>query len=472
MFYGRNYEIKLLEEHFRSGRAELAIIYGRRRIGKTEIIKQFTKDKNALYFEAIENASQREQIDHFLIQLAKQLKRPKYDCKTWREVFDILTDIIKEGKWILTFDEFPWMASRKSALVSLLKFYWDQKWKSNPGLMLIICGSIASFMIEHIVHSKALHNRKTLEMKVGHLPCPDVMAFLGKRSAWETAIIMMMVGGVPKYLEVFDPKRSAKININKQFFSKDGFFTNEFETIFKEQFRTTAYYEAIVKLLSEENLSLTEIGRKISFEAGGALKKYLTNLESAGFVEEWGSISPYGAKTRTRNYRLADPFLRAHFKFISPNKKRIQSNAGNDLVDAIMGDKWNSFFGQAFDWLILANIEKVIELLEVPMSDIIQYGPYFKQPSRGKIRERGVQIDLMLVRKDNVITVIENKFTKDPVGSYIQDEVQAKIDKLDLSKGFTVEKVLISANGATKSVSEGGYFNKIITLEDIFHLTI
>lgn len=133
-----------------------------------------------------------------------------------------------------------------------------------------------------------------------------------------------------------------------------------------------------------------------------------------------------------------------------------------------MGDKWNSFFGQAFDWLILANIEKVIELLEIPMSDIVQYGPYFKQPSRGRIRERGVQIDLMLVRKDKVITVIENKFTKDPVGSYIQDEVQAKIDKLDFLKEFTVEKVLVSANGATKSVFEGGYFNKIITLEDIF----
>lgn len=467
MFLGRKDELKILNEHYESGKAELVIIYGRRRIGKSEIIKHFIKDKPSLYFEAIENVSQKEQINHFLIQLAEQLKTPKYDCKTWREVFDIITDIIKQGKWVVAFDEFPWMASKKGALVSLLKYYWDQKWKANTNLMLIICGSVASFMIDHIIHSKALHNRKTLEMKIGHLPPDEVRVFLGNKSAWETALFLMCVGGVPKYLEVFDPKKSAKINFNKQFFTKNGFFINEFETIFKEQFRTIAYYESIVRLLSEGSFSLTEIGKKISFESGGALKKYLRNLEGAGFIEEWGSLSDKGTKTRTKKYKLIDPFLRVHFRFIEPNKRRIQLNAKDNLVDTIMGDAWYSFFGQAFDWLVYAGIEKIAKILEIPMSDIIKFGPFFRQkPRKGK--GRGVQIDLLLVRKDDVITVVENKFTKAAVGSYIQDEVQSKIDQLDFPKSYTVEKVLISASGVTKSVSESGYFARIITLEELF----
>lgn len=468
MFYGRGHELKLLEEHSKSGRAEFAIISGRRRIGKSELIKQFMRGKRALYFEAIEHAPQAMQINHFLVQLSEQLKVPKYDCKTWREVFDVLGGVVKEGRWIVAFDEFPWMASGRSALVSLLKYYWDQKWKSNAGLMLILCGSVASFMIDHIVHSRALHNRKTLEMKLDHLLPADVKAFLGRRSAWETAEIMMAVGGVPKYLEVLDPKKSAKINFNREFFTKDGFFVNELETIFKEQFRKTAYYESIVRSLAEESLGLTEIGRRISFESGGSLRKYLANLEMAGFVEEWGSISMRGFKTRTKKYRLADPFLRTYFKFIEPNRKRILRNTGSNLVDAIMGDVWDSFFGQAFDWFVDAHFERLLEILEIPAGDVIQYGPFFRQRSRGRGKKAGVQVDLMIIRKDDVVTVIENKFTREPVGAAVQDEVQAKIDQLGFPKTITIEKVLVSASGASKGVREGNFFDRIITLEELF----
>lgn len=467
MFYGRKHELKLLEEHYGSGRSELVIIYGRRRIGKSELIKQFTKDKKHLYFEAIDNATQSQQINHFLIQLAEQTDQPKFDCKNWREVFRAITGIINEGKWVVVFDELPWMASRKTRLVSLLKYYWDQKWKNNPGLTLILCGSIASFMVEHIIHSNALHNRKTLEIKVDHLLAADINAFLGRNSSWETALVMMTVGGVPKYLEIFNRSKSAKINFNKHLFTKDGFFVNELETIFKEQFRSTAYYEEIVRLLSFGSASLTEIGRKISFESGGTLKKYLKNLEMAGFVEDMASLSPLGERRRTKKYRLSDPFLRTYFRFIEPNKKRIQRNTGTNLVDAIMNDKWESFFGQAFDWLVYSTVERLFEILEIPLTDIVNYGPYFRQGTRIGPKRPGVQIDLLIIRRDNTITLVENKFTKEPVGSSVMDEVQAKVEQLNFPRIFTIEKVLISASGATKAVAGSGYFSKIVTLDEL-----
>lgn len=468
MFFGRSHELKLLEEHRSSNKAELVIIYGRRRIGKSALIKQFARNKKNLYFEAIDNAAQRQQIEHFLSQLSEQVGLPKFDCKKWKDAFDALTGIIKSGKWIVVFDEFPWMASKKAGLVSLLKYYWDQKWKENRELMLILCGSVASFMVEHIVHSDALHNRKTIEMRLDHLLPADVRSFLGKRSAWETSIVMMMIGGVPKYLEMFDRSLSAKINFNEQFFTKDGFFVNELETIFKEQFRSTAYYEAIVRLLSFGSANLSEIGRKISFESGGTLRKYLKNLEMAGFIEEMPSLSPSGERRRTRKYRLADPFLRTYFRFIEPNKKRIQRNTNAELADSIMGESWDTFFGQAFDWFVYSAAENLFNALKIPPADIVNYGPYFRQKERTGQKRPGVQIDMLVVRRDGVITVIENKFTRQPVGSSIMDEVQSKIDKLDIPKGRTIEKVLVSASGATKTVVDSGYFNKIVTLDELF----
>lgn len=468
MFFGREFELKRLEEHFQSNQAELVILYGRRRIGKSSLIQEFIKKKKFLSFEALEKATQSQQINHFLVQLSEQLKEPKYDCSNWRQVFDILTRLVERGEWILCFDEFPWMASRRTAMVSLLKFYWDQKWKKNPGLMLILCGSVSSFMIHHLVHSHALHNRKTLEMDIVHLPPKEVKYFFKKRSHWEIAQIMMTLGGVPKYLEIFNPSQSARINFNKHFFTKDGFFVNELETLFKEQFRSTHHYESIVRQLSFGDRSLAEIGQQISFASGGSLKKYLENLGRAGFVEEMPSVSLAGTKTRTQRYRLADPFLRTYFRFIEPHRKKIMQNRSENLVDAIMGESWYSFFGQAFDWFVYQCMETILDILEIPMSDVLHYGPYFQQKMRTRQENSGVQVDLMLIRKNRCVTLIENKFTQEPVGSSVQDEMQSKIEKLPFLKNYSIEKILISANGATKGLLSAGYFDKVITLEDLF----
>lgn len=469
MFFGRTPEIRTMEERLASRQAELVVIYGRRRIGKSELLKNFVKHKKHLYFEALEKGGQKEQIRHFLFQLSEQIKEPRYEANSWREVFEILTPLIQEENWVVVFDEFPWMASKKTKLVSLLKFYWDQKWKSNSRLMLILCGSVASFMVKHIIHSQALHNRKTLEMRLDHLPLSDIRLFFKNRSLHEIAQTAMLVGGVPKYLEMWNRHQSVKVNLNNLFFKRDGFFVNELETLFKEQFQALKYYEAIVRALSLQGLSLTQIGEAVSFASGGALKKYLSNLEMAGFIREEKSVSFTGkVRDKTRKYCLDDPFLRSYFRLIEPHRQKIQRNLKGDLAESILGEVMNSFFGQAFDWLVYRSLDKLLDLLGIPLGDIKDYGPYFRQNPRGKLKKVGVQIDLVLIRKDHCVTLIENKFSQNKIGSSILDEVQNKIDALHLPKHFSVEKVLIAANGTTEGVLSAGYFDRVFTLEDLF----
>lgn len=214
-------------------------------------------------------------------------------------------------------------------------------------------------------------------------------------------------------------------------------------------------------------MSLAELSKAVSFESGGALKKYLKNLETAGFIAEWNSVFILGPKTKTKKYWLSDPFLRTYFRFIEPNKKIILQNQKNNLVDKIMGENWEGFFGQSFDWLVFQSLDRLLEILEIPLGDVVQYGPYYKQKSRKNKSDPGAQIDLVLLRRDKCVTIVENKFRNTPVGSWVEDELQNKIDRLGFPKDYSIEKVLITASGVTRGVEESQFFSKIITLEDL-----
>lgn len=167
-----------------------------------------------LYFEGIEGENTRVQIDLFLDDLAQQTGRVRLGAKTWSEVFQGVGELIDTGRWVLVFDEFPWMGAGRSSIVSHLKLHWD-RWSRNPDVTLFLCGSVASFMVRHVVHSKALHNRKTLEICLGPLSPAEVGQFVPARSLKEKAQLYMCLGGVPKYLEQVDHRWSVEQNLNR-----------------------------------------------------------------------------------------------------------------------------------------------------------------------------------------------------------------------------------------------------------------
>ena len=240
MFVGRKNELKLLNDAYLSGKDELVVLYGRRRIGKSSLVKRFAEKKKAYYeFEALEGGTTPGQIGHFLQQLKKQIDDPILDSvrfANWEQVFTYLTEKVidrkSKVKKILFLDELPWMAAGRIRLVSLLKYYWDNHWKGKH-VMLILCGSVASFMVKKVLHSNALYGRTTVEILLKGFSPEEAACLLGKkRSREETLNYQLVFGGVPKYLEQINPNQSFNKNMNTLCFSPHGIMLKEVERIF------------------------------------------------------------------------------------------------------------------------------------------------------------------------------------------------------------------------------------------------
>jgi len=468
MFIGRDYELGQIKEKLRdTSRAQLIVLYGRRRVGKSRLIREaIKKEKNVLFFEGIEGEPTTIQIDQFLNDLSYQTKKLKLAAKNWREVFQGLEETIGTGRWIVFIDELPWLAAEKTSLISELKLYWDRWSTKNPKLVLFLCGSVANFMVKHVIHSKALHNRKTLEICLPPLGPKESSDFIKKCGLREKAVLYMCLGGIPKYLEQIDPKISIESNLNRLCFTKDGFFLTEFETLFKEQFRSIHYYEAIVKSLSNGPLNLSEISRITKLEKGGGLKNYLNNLERASFIKEYQTIS-FGKNSgvRTKTYKLIDPFLVFYFHFIEPNKKIIAKNKEYNLFESITNKNLSVYLGLQFERLCEDSLLVILKLINIKLTDLKNFGPFFQQKTN---RGPGLQFDMVLELTNGSIHLLEFKFRETPAGVSMINEMKTKIERMNFSPNITIEKTLISMNGFTKELIKANYFDHLLTLKDLY----
>ncbi len=466
MLQGREKEIALLDEAYKqvSGRAQLAVFYGRRRIGKSFLIQFWCHKKNFLYFEALEHVSNVDQIEHFKKQLIAQTNDPLLSMiifKDWDNFFDYLDNYIKKtkGKTILVFDEFQWMAQGKTKLVSLIKYYWDNHWKKNQ-CFLILCGSIASFMVKKVIHSKALYGRIDHELNIGPLlPSACYQILNKKRSFDEVVQYNMIFGGVPKYYELIKTSKSFHQNIKDLFFKKNSFFFEEFHKIFFSQFKEVGTYKRIVSLIHEKPYTLAEISKRLKIQSGGGLKSYLVNLELAGFVE---SEIPFnmGLKTKKKVYRLIDPFLVFYFKFILPAQKTINSGGGEHYFEKAILPTWKPWLGYAFERFCKRHAMLIASKMGF-LDSVLLYGPQFN------LAPNGFQFDLVFERSDQVITVCEIKFNEKPVDTSVVKEMEDKLKKFPLKKGQMLEKAIITKNGVSEPVLKLQYFHHILTVNDL-----
>ena len=462
---GRQEELDFFQKIMLSKKAELGILYGRRRIGKSFLLKNIPCKKK-YYFEAVKQLSLKKQVAHFLKQFSEQEGLPPLQGSSWEEAFDIVTPYFQKGRLLVVFDELPWMASEQSALVALLKFYWDNYWKNNNQICLVLCGSIAQFMIHHVVHSEALHNRKTFERKIKALPSNQSLLFFKKNlSDYERTLFLMTIGGIPKYLEQVKSNISFYQNLREEFFNEHGFFFKEFETIFKEQFKTTKTYEKIIRELSAGAKTLAKLGQSLNLEGGG-FSEYLDNLSNADLVSKTTSFDFSGnEKSKTKQFQLSDEFIKFYLNFVDPHRHLIEKGLGLSLTNKLER-KLDAYYGLAFELFCNKNIALILQALKIQEADILQLGPYFTQASRSKNgQSTGVQVDLMIILKKKRILICECKFTKDPVGMFVISEMQNKIKKLKIPKNYSISPVLISANGATKEVISSEFFDFILKLE-------
>ncbi len=468
MFVGRRKELELLEDAYHSPKSELVVIYGRRRIGKTTLVHQFAQKKTRFFsFEAVEGENTQYQVKHFTTTLRKLTNEPlldNVDFKNWEQVFSYMTDRVipkKNGKkkTVIFFDELQWMAAGRTKLVSLLKYYWDNHWKEKH-VLLILCGSVASFMVRKVLKSNALYGRINLEILLKGLSADDaVQLFRDKRSKQEILKYLMVFGGVPKYLEEINLDRSFQQNMNRLCFSPHGPMVNEVERLFYSQFREVQTYRKIVELLKTGTYSLEEISRKLGISSGGGLKFYLVNLEQAEIIR---SFIPFdkGLKSKFKKYALFDEFLHFYFKYMEPNLRTLEAGESDSLFEALTAESFQQWMGFAFERFCLRHSGLLAERMGF-RDRVLLATPHF-----GKGDQR-FQVDLLYQRSDNVITVCEIKHRNKPVTRDIIPEMDRKCRLLNIPPGHTLEKALISLYGPDEALKESGYFHHSIRLEDI-----
>ncbi|MCP4111127.1 MAG: ATP-binding protein [Desulfobacteraceae bacterium] len=469
MFIGRREELQHLQNIIKSKKSLIGVVYGRRRIGKSELIKKAFEKEKVMIFEGLENRPKQDQIDNFIFQLHhysdKRVKIQK--IKTWREAFMLLCKELECNPAHIALDEFQWMANYRKEIVADLKMVWDLHMSEIKGTTLILCGSIASFMINNVLKSSALYGRTDMIIHLKGFLLPDTRKMLKGKGGIEAIESQMILGGVPKYLELIRKKNSLYIALEELAFSETGYLTDEYDRIFISHFGKSPEYERIIRALAKHPYGLfrNQISEKARVDLGGGLTKQLNNLESAGFIS---SDTPFhkGYNSRVLKYRLSDAYLRFYFSFIMPNSKKIRSGVHKGLFATIMqGSSFSAWMGRAFEYLCMDHAGKICSILGFSGIEF-SFGPYFEAHGKNK---SGVQADLVFDRKDNVITLCEIKYSLTPVGMDIIKEVERKAEILRRKfKKKTIQKVLISRSKPTRNLTASGYFYRVIRPEEFF----
>ena len=417
---GRHQELGILEEIYNSDESELLTIYGRRRVGKTYLISQFFKDKG-VYFEltGTKDAKLHEQLFNFSAELSRVFyrgeRRPSPD--NWTEALDQLRcetlKIQSNEKIILFFDELPWLASRKSGFLQALEHFWNRYMSRNKNVIVIICGSAASWMIDNIIHNKGgLHGRITKRIRLLPFSLSETEEFLKARNInlerKQLIQIYMAMGGVAGYLKYVERGRSATQIINDLCFVPNGLLFDEFDILYRSLFDNYEVHVNVIKALSKPLSGLTKekLLDKVGLKSGGTSSKIIEELVSSGFI---AYIPAFGKKKIGGKYRLIDEYSLFYLVWIVDVSKTILEGRDKDYWLKKQATKaWTTWSGYVFENICLKHITKIKEALGLSGISTKESG-WSYIPSNGK-KESGAQIDLVIERADNCINLCELKY--------------------------------------------------------------
>lgn len=447
------------------------VVYGRRRVGKTFLLEHTFRNRKLLKFEGVEGRTQEGQIEAFLYQLARHVGDPliaKLRFNRWMEVFDFLATKVQKGSWTLYFEEVQWMANYSEEFVNDLKYSWDNFLRRNPELILILCGSSPSFIINKILHSKSLYNRSMHEMHLQEFSLSETHDFLGKnKSLHEVMDAHLLVGGIPEYLKYLKSRSSIFTSLCENTFKKDGFFSKEFERIFISSLAQNKHYQKTISFLAKNRFATrNDIASRLKIPVGGGLSNLLNDLELCGFVRR---EVPFNLKegSMLSRYAIDDAYLQFYYKFVDPIKGRIALGDYNqDPQRALNLESLKKWMGFSFERFCRKNHQTIADKLGFRNVEY-RHGLFFNRKTAQE--NPGYQIDLLFDRADKVVTICEIKYYQSEVGPEVIQPFDQKIRKLppDFLKK-TIQKILIAPYGATEGIKSRHYFDAILTLEDFF----
>ncbi|MEO7312529.1 MAG: ATP-binding protein [Chitinophagaceae bacterium] len=409
---GRHREMVLFNAVLNGDRSEFVAVYGRRRVGKTFLIRTAFEGRFTFQLFGVANTATEQQLENFAIALKKVKKKGKaLPIKSWFEAFDQLADFLEKtttAKKVVFIDELPWLDTPNSGFIQALEYFWNSWASARKDIILVVCGSAASWMINKLINNKGgLHNRVTKRIKVLPFTLQECEQLVQSRKTvlnrYQIIQLYMVFGGIPFYWDEVSKELSAEQNIQQICFGENGLLRTEFTNLFGSLFSNAERHIAIANALAVKVKGLTrdEIIRGSGLPDGGSMTRLLTEMEENGFIRKY---VPFEKKMRTSLYQLTDHYTLFYLRFIKTTGY-FDENKWLNMLDKPTYRAWS---GYAFEQVCLYHVQQLKHALGIAAVDINV------SSWRSKTIENGAQVDLVIDRRDQVINLCEMKFSINP----------------------------------------------------------
>jgi hypothetical protein len=473
LLIGRAEEQEILSDALQSNEAEMVAVIGRRRVGKTFLIKTVYEEEMAFEVTGIQDASKQEQLQNFTIQLTKysSSKLPINVPNNWLAAFFLLSTHLDtldfSEKRVVFLDELPWLATHKSGFLNGLSWFWNS-WAVNKNIVVVICGSAASWMIKKVVNNRGgLYNRVTKRIYLLPFNLRETEIYLQSRNIYldryQITQLYMALGGIPHHLKAVKNGKTAIQNINQICFATNGLLRDEFLRLYPALFAHADNHITVIKALANKPQGLTrnEIIELSKVPSGGSTTRTLEELEHSGFISAY---RPYRKNKNTRLYRLTDEYSLFYLKFIEGNQYE-----GKDTWHHLSQTQpYKTWSGYAFESICLKHIPQIKKALGISGIHSVSSTFYHK----GTSDTESTQIDLLIDRKDRAINLVEIKFYNEPFAitkSYAENlRNKQSVFKAVTNTTKQLFTTFISTFGLKNNQHSLGLVAQSLTLDDLF----
>lgn len=475
---GRDAELKTLHEYFSSGRSEFIAVYGRRRVGKTFLIRKAAKDHFAFFMTGVHGVSKSEQLVNFSIALQKYTHSSSLTTfKSWLLAFHALSQYLEkmpEGEKLVFIDELPWMDTAKSGFIPALENFWNSWAVLRNDIKLIVCGSATSWMINNLIRNRGgLHNRLTHHLIIKPFTLHECEAYFSVNhfgySRKQMAECYMVMGGIPYYLSMMDRSKSLAQNVDQLFFADNAELKDEFNDLYRALFKRSHDHVAVVTALAAKGIGMTrqDLVKASGVTDNGAFSTVLEELEQCGFIrlyEPFSTSNRPSADVRQKKntlFQLVDFYTLFYFRFIKYNKYQdphFWSSSQNSPM-------YHAWIGLSFELLCLNHVERIKQALGISGVQALVCS------WRSSKSEKGVQIDLLIDRKDETVNICEMKFSNGPfeISKAYEEKLLEKV-RVFAEESQTRKSLLLTlvTSCGLKPNKHSDVVQKQVTMDDLF----
>lgn len=473
---GREREIDLINERCKSGKSELVALYGRRRVGKTFLIRSMFENRFDFSFTGMYHTPKRVQLAMFMSELSQKSKKDYGTVSTWQEAFKHLAEYLsklRKDRIIVFLDELPWIDTHKSNFLSAFSYFWNTWGSTCNRLKLFVCGSATTWMMNKMIGDKGgLYGRVTCSIYLAPFTLAETEAYLKqvKHMEWSRYQVLeayMILGGIPYYLDMLDRRLPFANNIDNLFFGRNALLRREYEFLYRSLFDDATLYRRIVEALAskQRGLSRAELKDMLKIKSGGSLTKAIGDLVACDFVQQYAAI---GKSSKDCLFQLTDLFTLFHLRFVAGRPGRDERFWLNSQGQPAI----RTWSGYAFEQVCLHHIAQIKAALGIGgmLCNTCAWSSRPFTDSDGT-QWNGGQIDMLLDRSDDVITLCEMKHWREP---FVVDAKYARLieERTATFRRVThtrkaIQHVLVSTYGL-KSNNYSHIFQHQVTLDSLF----